>query len=132
MLKVSDVMTRELVCIKPEARVSELSQLLSRSGISGVPVVGSDGKPVGVVSQTDIARASNPELTVAEIMTPFVHSTTEDATIMEVSDLMLNRMIHRVPVMRGDEVVGLVSSLDLIRGLREQMILIIDGATQRP
>lgn len=129
-MTVADVMTREVVGIEPDSTVRELTKLLNRSGVSGVPVM-AGGKPVGVVSKTDLTRTPSQDHVVGAIMTPYVHAASEDATLTEVSSLMLERQIHRVLVMRGEEVVGLVSSLDLIRGLRQEMIQIIDAHSAR-
>ncbi|MCE7869527.1 CBS domain-containing protein [bacterium CPR1] len=160
MTRVSDVMTDEVVTIGAEASVRELAQLLSRSRVSGAPVMGPDGRPVGVVSQSDLATyaahcwARPPqtgrspsgsfydglwlgqvapealeslatETRVGDIMAPFVYYASEDTSVLELSGLMLEKHIHRVVVMRGDEVVGMVSSLDLIRGLREQLLTVL-------
>ncbi|MBI3928215.1 MAG: CBS domain-containing protein [Armatimonadetes bacterium] len=134
-------MTRQVTTISAEATVRELAQLLSHRRLSGVPVVAKDGKVVGVVSQADIAshaahvwaRRASPggwlshpfqeepgcDTMVSDIMTPFVYYATENADALELADLMLEKQIHRVIVLRGEELVGIVSSLDLVRVFRD-------------
>ncbi|MFO0552995.1 MAG: CBS domain-containing protein [Polyangiaceae bacterium] len=57
--------------------------------------------------------------TVREIMTPMVFDVTEDTPVAEVADLMIRGRIHRVVVMRRGRAVGIVSSLDLLRIVRD-------------
>lgn len=52
---------------------------------------------------------------VSEIMTPVVHSVTEDATLEDVARLMTDNHIHRAIVRRGEKPVGVISALDLLR-----------------
>jgi CBS domain-containing protein len=59
--------------------------------------------------------------TVADIMAPYVYFATEDTSLVEVADLMLKRSIHRTIVLREGVVVGIVSCLDVIRALRDQL-----------
>lgn len=63
-------------------------------------------------------RKSTP---VREIMTPYVYFATETATIMEALDLMLEHHIHRVVVTRERRLVGVVTSMDLLRSYRRSM-----------
>jgi CBS domain-containing protein len=53
-MRAADIMTTDVITISPDASVKELAKLLSDHGISGVPVVDSDGKLVGIVSEGDL------------------------------------------------------------------------------
>ena len=53
---VFQVMSREVICLKPEASVESLRATLVENGISGAPVVDDSGKVVGIVSITDVVR----------------------------------------------------------------------------
>ncbi|XXX81547.1 CBS domain-containing protein [Sorangium sp. So ce134] len=55
---LAGIMTRDVVCVRPEVTVDEVASLLTRHGISGMPVVDADGKPVGMVSRADVLRAA--------------------------------------------------------------------------
>ncbi|MEW6279870.1 MAG: CBS domain-containing protein [Candidatus Eremiobacterota bacterium] len=61
------------------------------------------------------------ETQVGHIMSPYVYYATEDCDLLEMADVMLERQIHRVIVLRDEELVGIVSSLDLIRALRDEL-----------
>ena len=56
MLKVTDLMKKDVVTVRPEDSARALARVLADSEISGVPVVDSSGRVVGVVSATDLGR----------------------------------------------------------------------------
>lgn len=53
---ISAIMSRDVICVRPELSVDELVSLFLDRGVSGVPVVDARGKPLGVVSKTDVLR----------------------------------------------------------------------------
>ncbi len=55
-MRAADIMTTDVITISPDASVKKLAKLLSDHGISGVPVVDSDGKLVGIVSEGDLTH----------------------------------------------------------------------------
>ncbi len=131
--RVADIMTRRIVTIGPEATVRELAQLLFDHGISGVPVVDREGNLLGVASQTDVAAyaaralpggsssclcgAVDLDARVADVMSPYTYFALEETGLNELAEMMLQRHIHRVVVVRDRKLVGIVSSLDLLRAL---------------
>ncbi len=64
--------------------------------------------------------ASNDQTTVKDIMTPMLFAVPEDAKMREVAKTMITGRIHRVLVTRGDELVGIISALDVIRLLANE------------
>lgn len=119
-LRLSSVMTGDLVCVRPDVRLDALATLLDDRGFGGVPVVDDRGRPIGVVSKTDLVRAT-PEAgadTVADIMTPLTFSLPENATLSRAAAIMAYEGIHRVPVVAIDgTVVGIVTAMDVVRWL---------------
>jgi CBS domain-containing protein len=143
-MKATDVMTREVVSIGPDASVLEAVQLMLQNRISGLPVVDIAGKLQGIVSEgdflrrtetgtarkrsrfvefllgpgrlaTDYAHASGRK--VGEVMTPDVRTVTEDDPLEQVVHLMERHRIKRVPVTRDGKVVGIVTRANLMRAL---------------
>ena len=136
----SDLMNPDVVTVEEDRSVKDLANFLIGHHISGAPVVDADGALVGVVSLVDLARATttvdeapgmgflqhepdteqlefgdfDDQLTVADIMTPEAWSVPEDATVSEVASVMMRHHLHRVIVVRDDEVVGIVSTSDLL------------------
>ncbi len=89
----------------------------------GSLVVMQDGKPVGIVTETDIVRkvvasgVSSKLITLADIMTKHLVTIDKGKSIYEASRLMKQHSIKRLPVTDGDKVVGIISSTDLIHAL---------------
>jgi CBS domain-containing protein len=128
-ITAGDLMNPEILTVDTDMTVRELASFLVENEISGAPVRDEDGRIVGVVSLFDIAavasdgedgtgvgRLEEPResLLVADIMTPLVHSVTEDATVSEVAAAMLKGHLHRLLVTRDDHAVGIISTSDLL------------------
>ncbi len=115
---VGEIMTVAPRCVAPTLPVAALTALLLEHNLSGVPVVDAAGKPVGVVSKTDLVRhCQAPEgATVADIMMPMVFAIAHDVTIAQAAALMAGEGVHRLPVVddRG-AVCGILSALDIVR-----------------
>ena len=116
---VSRIMSLNVQCVTEEVSLPSLATCLLDGGYSGAPVVDADGKPVGVVSKTDLLRHGvNPEGQVRDIMTPMSFTLDEDQSVSKASALMAYEGIHRLPVVdAAGKVVGLLSSLDVLHWL---------------
>lgn len=143
IMKVRDVMTTSVKMIEYTAGVRELSRMLDELGVSGMPVVDADGRLVGVVSRTDIGSGvSDPPVPsemdssfgeeehelaglesakVADLMTEHVVTIEPSASVVELIEAMEEADIHRVFVVDGEEVVGVVSAMDLVRHFKKAL-----------
>ena len=111
-MDAKDIMTRDIIMVRPNMSVKKLAMLLIKSQISGAPVSGKNGKIVGVVSEADIVAKKGRD--VRAIMSRKVISVAEETPVEQVARLMTTHKIKRLPVMRGDEVVGIVSRADIV------------------
>jgi CBS domain-containing protein len=143
-MKASDIMTTGVVSTKPECPLSEVLQAMRDRRISGLPVINSAGKLVGILTEGDCLRRvetgteikrplwrelfTGPEKLaeeyirahgrkVVEVRTPDPITVTEDTDVSEIIHLMEKNRIKRLPVMKGDAVVGIVSRANVIRAL---------------
>ena len=143
----ADLMTPHVVSIAPTATVGEAAALLTDKGVTAVPVVGADGRAVGVLSRTDLvahdceaADAAAPgadegrpgpaagrvlrvekagEVRVGDIMTQFVFAVAPTTPAAVVVDAMLSLAVHRLFVTDPQGViVGVISTTDVLRHLR--------------
>jgi CBS domain-containing protein len=157
-MEAQDIMTRNVVTTTPEASVADVARTLAESHVSALPVVDAGGNLVGIVSEGDLVR--RPEIagerrpswwltlisdeadrardyvkthgqSVAEIMTRDVATIDETASVAEIARLLEERRIKRVPVLRGDKVVGIVSRADLVRALAVRPAPEKTGAVQK-
>lgn len=142
MLRIRDIMTRNVLTATPDMTLRDAMALLSEHHVSGAPVV--DGsKVVGVFSAGDLlayladlgestaglafARrrgGSTPleDVTVDEVMTRQVESLPPDCTVEEAALLMGKKQIHRVLVMMGDVLLGILSTSDVAKAVAEHKI----------
>lgn len=124
--RARDVMSTPPRSVAPDDTVRAAMMLCQRHGQSGVFVVDS-GRLVGSVSREDLDRAIGHALAHAPlrgIMSSRVASTGDDATLAELQALATAAEDGRVAIVRGDELVGVVSRADLLRAL--------EGAEPRP
>lgn len=143
-MQARDVMSTPVISVTEDTSVADLARLLLRKGISGVPVLGADGRLVGIVSEGDLVRrvesgtervpswwlrlfgdsedqvreyAKTHGRRVRDVMTRDVDTVREDTSVAEIAELLERRRIKRVPVVRGWEVVGIVSRANLLQAL---------------
>ena len=110
-----DIMTRDIITVKPNMTVKQLAMLLIKNQISGAPVAAEDGKIVGVVSESDILAKKAKQ--VKGIMSTKVVSVTEETPVEEIARLMSTHKIKRLPVMRDSAIVGIVSRADIVSAI---------------
>jgi CBS domain-containing protein len=116
-MKARDIMRKRVLSVTPHTTLTELARLLNEHHVSGVPVLGTDGDLIGVVSQTDLLRREHEGKTVATVMTPWTVSFEEDTEVKELARQMLSKKIHRIIVTRDGRLSGIVTSMDMVRAL---------------
>lgn len=140
MLKVKDLMTRDVLTVAPNTSIREASEMLATEHVSGMPVVRL-GKLLGIISARDIlefiaALPADPEAvsggmehgilddhTVEEAMTRGPLTTVDpEAPANRAAELMQAQHIHRLPVVAGDQLVGIMSTTDLVKAVAQKKI----------
>jgi CBS-domain-containing membrane protein len=129
-MKVGEIMTPNVISVTDDAPVREVARVLDRHRISGVPVCDGDGHMIGLVSEFDLIAKPDAR-TASEAMTRDVISVMEDTGVEEVRFLLVNRRIKRVPVLRGQKLVGIVSRADLVREIALTWVCQVCGDTER-
>lgn len=113
---VREIMNRELFSVRPDHSVSDVLNGILALGITGAPVVDEKGRPVGVVSLHDLVSRTGAR--AADLMTSPAATVHVDAPIAEAGRLLAETGYHRLVVVDWEgRAVGVVSSLDVIRGL---------------
>ena len=143
-MRAHQIMTRSVISVTPDTTIVEAANIMLQRHVSGLPVVDETGKLVGVVSEGDFIRRSEigtqrkrgrwlrfilgPGQSasdfvqehgrrVSEVMTPSPLTITEDTALPEIVDLMEKNNVKRLPVVRGDKVVGIVSRANLLQAV---------------
>ncbi len=147
MLKVKDIMSRDLITVSPETGIVQAARLLLEKRINGLLVTDEAGKLVGILCQSDliaqqkklpvpsfftfldglIAMSSVKQIekqvqkiaasTVAEAMTPNPVAVGSDMNIEVVAALMVDKNFHTIPVVDAGMLVGVVGKEDILRTL---------------
>jgi CBS domain-containing protein len=116
-LTVSEIMNREVFSVGPAESVAATREAILALGITGVPVVDVEGRPLGLVSLRDLVRARGGA-TAGERMTQPPATVPEDVRLGEAARRLARTRYHRLIVVDGRGcVVGMVSAVDIIRGL---------------
>jgi CBS domain-containing protein len=139
-----DVMTTNVVSVTPDTPVEEIARTLLNHRISAVPVIDANGRVMGMVSEGDLMRRPESEThrhtawwlgllaspaeqaaefikshgrTAEDVMTQPVITVEDDTRLEEVADILERLQIKRVPVLRENKVIGIVSRANLLHGL---------------
>jgi len=145
---VDSIMTTPVLAILPSTTVRQAACLMVAGRFGGLPVVSDAGTLLGMVSESDFLRRSRAvgekkspwwlewfasvgktaedyveiyERPVEQIMSRDVATIAKDATIDDLTDLMVRRRIKRVPVVEHGKVVGIVARADLLGGIARQI-----------
>ena len=143
-MNASDVMTRNILSVRPDATIAEAIRLMLDNRISGVPVIDAAGRLVGILTEGDLLRRGETATErhrprwleflmgpgrlaeeyvrthgrkIGEVMTRDPVSVAPDTSLKEIVELMGRHRIKRVPVLDGDAPIGILSRADLLRGL---------------
>lgn len=139
-MKIKDVMTRDVITVRPETPLKEAAAILAQNGISGLAVVNGDGAVVGVLSEADILfkeggeRSAHTGLlgwlfetggsaleqklaarTAGEAMTAPALTIGPERPVHEAATRMIEDGVNRLPVIEHGQLVGIVSRADLVR-----------------
>ena len=143
-MRAHQIMTRPVITVTAETTIVEAANTMLQRHVSGLPVTDAAGKLVGIISEGDFIRRSEIGTQrkrgrflkfilgpgqaatdfvhehgrkVAEIMTPQPLTITEDTALEKIVELMEKNNVKRLPVMRGDKIVGIVSRANLLQAV---------------
>jgi CBS domain-containing protein len=147
---IASIMTTQVLCVRADVSIEVVVELLLRRHISAVPVVDAAGKPIGVISKSDLVRdyyenegvevdvdpltlpptityelqrgfRVKPIRTVTEAISGNCLTLRGDESVARAALLMARNGVHRVIVVCGEgKVTGILSSLDILRWLAER------------
>ncbi len=139
-IKAGDIMTSEVVSVQRETPLTEVAKLMAEQGVSGVPVIEDDRKVAGVISEKDflsrmgagntktfmgiVSKCLKGKGCVAlsirakkaeDIMISPAITVSEDTTLLDITNILKERKINRVPVVdREGCLIGIVSRDDIV------------------
>jgi CBS domain-containing protein len=143
-MRAHQIMTRPVISVTPETTIVDAANIMLQKHVSGLPVVDAAGKLVGIISEGDFIRRSEIGTQrkrgrflkfilgpgqeaidfvrehgrkIAEIMTPEPVTIGEDTPLEEIVQLMEKNNVKRLPVTRGNKIVGIVSRSNLLQAV---------------
>ncbi|MBP6769611.1 MAG: CBS domain-containing protein [Reyranella sp.] len=143
-MRAKDIMTESIVCVNVKETVFDAAELLLGAGVSAAPVVNDQGNVLGIVSEADLIHraeiATTPRKSwlqrllggeataardfvstharkVADVMTREVVTASDDATLVELVELIEKHRVKRIPIVRDNKLVGVVSRANLLGAL---------------
>ncbi|MCA9633433.1 MAG: CBS domain-containing protein [Myxococcales bacterium] len=121
---VSDIMTRNVLTVSPDATVKDVAWGLRIRGVTGAPVKDGDGHLLGIVSRSDLNDPSRvgddvPQsngTTASQAMTPALFAVRDTDTVLDAAKRMVETGTHRLVVVDADgHLVGIVTPMDVLR-----------------
>ncbi len=145
MLTAKDIMTKDVVTVKKDTKVTELADILTKNRISGTPVVDDSGKVIGVVTESDLVEQSKflhlptvftildsviflesekhfekelkkmTGVKVEDVYTENPATVNPDTPIREIATIMAEKKVYTIPVLDAGRLVGIVGKADIVR-----------------
>ncbi len=149
-MTAKDIMTTKVITVKRDTSIEDLSALLVKHEISGVPVVDDAGTLIGIITENDLIsrnkRLHIPTVVsfldaaiylesskkfeqevkrmcatqVGDICNTKVISITEGTTIVDIATIMAEKRIHILPVVSDEKIVGIVGKRDMVKAIARQ------------
>ena len=133
-MQVKDFMTRKVIAATSKASCQELAKKMLSGNFSGLPIVNDKLAVVGVVSEFDILKALRHDrenvfssTTAEEIMSFEPICIDEDTDLEEVIALMTKNHIIRLPVLRDNKLVGVISRCDILKAFVQDTFITLDS-----
>jgi CBS domain-containing protein len=143
-MRAHQIMTRQVITVGPDTTIVQAAGIMLQNHVSGLPVVNASGKLVGIVSEGDFIRRAEIGTErkrgrwlrfllgpgsaatdfvhergrkVGEVMTPEPFTVIEETPLADIVQLMEENNVKRLPVMRADQIVGIVSRSNLLQAV---------------
>jgi len=150
MLTAKDIMTKAVITVNPDTSIVELSSILVKNEISGVPVVDDSGMLYGIVTENDLIRRNQrlhiptvvsfldaaiylesskkfeqevKRLTATragDICVRKVVTIGEDTPVVDIATIMSEKKVHLLPVVKAGKLVGIVGKRDMVKAVARQ------------
>lgn len=114
-VKIADLMSDNVITAQPHHTVEHVRAMMKKNRILAVPIVGPDGEAVGIVTSSDLMNGHKDGSPVTKVMTENVYKLPAYNNVDVAARVMRKNKIHHVVVTHEQEVVGIISSFDLLK-----------------
>lgn len=126
LTRAADIMSHPVKTVTPETTMEEAFATLVRFGFSGLPVVDKEGKLVGLIARRDVEKAIHHGLKRAPVrsfMSTDLVTVGPEASLVEVRNLMVEKDVGRIPVVKNGRILGIITRSDILRAMHEREYL---------
>jgi CBS domain-containing protein len=121
MPSVKDIMTKDVVTLDADRCVLEAAQLMAEKSLGCIVIV-IKGYPVGIITERDIVRRivakhASPDMKLTDVMTKELITVDPDTSLREAARIMQKNKIRRLPVLKNNQLVGIVVASDFVRNV---------------
>jgi len=121
MPSVKDIMTKDVITIDSDKTTFEAAKLMTEKSLGCLPVV-IKGYPVGIITERDIVRRivaqrASWDTKLTEVMTKELITVDPDTSLREAARIMSKNKIRRLPVLKNNQLVGIVVASDFVRNV---------------
>ncbi len=131
VLKVRDIMNRDVTKVRADDSVHEAAKKMVEKGMKCAIVVNEEDKPIGVITEGSITRkvllaCRDPrEIKVEEIMSKPIITISADASLKEASDAFLKHGVKQIYVEENGEIVGLLTEHRILKAINEVVLTLL-------
>ena len=135
-MKLGEQFKKDVVTAEPDASIRKVTFLMRDRGVGAVVVVNGKGKPVGIVTDRDVALAlavdeKDPDVPVSEIMPGEIVTIGENEGIFNATQYIFGYQVRRLPIVDSDgKLIGIVTMDDLLSLLARELGNLTEGAIQ--
>lgn len=121
MIPIENLMSKPVYTVKPTDSVYTAIRKMVTKNIGAVIVVNKDKSPAGIITERDVLKRvvikskDLKETKVEDVMTKRMQTATTNATVLEISRIMENGHLRRIPILRNNQVVGIITARDIIK-----------------
>jgi predicted transcriptional regulator len=129
-VKVDELMSPHVVTTEPHKSVDHVRNMMETNKVGAVPVVDTDGAPIGIVSSTDLVPDLKGGSPISQLMSGKVYTVPRYDDVSIAARIMRNHGIHRVVVTHEKKVVGILSTFDLLKLVEDHRYVAKNAPTQ--
>lgn len=140
LVPVRRIMSREVICAREDLELPALMELMVRRHIGCVPVIDERGRPIGMITKFDVVeqllaartRGAAAPATAGAAMMPLAITLDEHASVAHAAAMMSIEDVHHVAIVAtGGALIGVVSTMDIVRWLAANDGILAGGTASR-
>ena len=129
-VRIADLMVKNVITTMPHKSLGHVKDIMRKNNISAVPVVNSDGEPVGIITSNDFREEVNDASPVSALLNgDHIYTIPEYNDVGAAARMMRKHRIHHAIVTHEKEVVGILSAFDLLKLLDDKRFVMKNPPT---